>query len=155
MPYQYISLQEASKLTPYDANYLGLLIRKNRLSAIKKSGKWYTTKELVLQYLGEVAQKSPDYSAAINNPKVSIIANFTLVSTFFIPLMIIVALAAFIFSEGISAEKDVFKISQSEGDVQTVVSSTWKPNSQVEDVFVSTNASYALGTSPSASTHKQ
>ncbi len=152
MPYQYISLQEASKLTPYDANYLGLLIRKNRLSAIKKSGKWYTTKELVLQYLDEVAQKAPDYSLNHNNTQGSLSANFTLVSSIFIPLMIIVAVVVFIFSEGVSAEKNVFKISQNESDTETETSSTWKPRFQVDDVSVRVPQTHlAVG----APTHKK
>ncbi len=109
---QYISLQEASKLTPYDANYLGLLVRKNRLPAIKQGGKWYTTKESILQYLDQVYQKSPSFGVSHAYPQTSLRADFTLVGTVFIPLMIIVAVAVFIFSEGVAAEKNTFKISQ-------------------------------------------
>lgn len=47
----YITLQEASRLTPYDSNYLGLLIRKGYLFAVKKGGRWYTTREAVEEYV--------------------------------------------------------------------------------------------------------
>jgi hypothetical protein len=58
---QYISLKQASKLTPYDANYLGLLVRNKRLKAIKKGDKWLTKKEDVLDYLAEVSKKARDH----------------------------------------------------------------------------------------------
>lgn len=54
----YITLKEAEKLTPYDSNYLGLLVRKKRLKAIKKDGKWMVTKEDVLEYLERVSDKA-------------------------------------------------------------------------------------------------
>lgn len=111
----YISLQEASKLTPYDANYLGLLIRKKRLFATKKDGKWYTTKESVLQYLNQVSQRSPASNTNGGYSQKSLSgAEITLVSSVFIPLTIIVAIIVFIFTEGVSAKKGTFKISQNE-----------------------------------------
>lgn len=54
----YITLKEAEKLTPYDSNYLGLLVRKKRLKAVKRDGKWMVTKEDVLEYLERVADKT-------------------------------------------------------------------------------------------------
>ncbi len=54
----YITLKEAEKLTPYDSNYLGLLVRKKRLRAIKKDGKWMVTREDVLEYLERVSDKA-------------------------------------------------------------------------------------------------
>lgn len=53
---EYISLQEASKSTPFDPNYLGLLIRKGWLFGVKKNGRWYTTKHDVSQYMKNSAR---------------------------------------------------------------------------------------------------
>lgn len=47
----HITLQEASELTPYDANYLGLLVRKKKLPAQKVKGRWMTTPEDVRAYM--------------------------------------------------------------------------------------------------------
>jgi|GEM_PF-5144167 len=52
-----ITLLEASRMTPFDANYLGLLIRKKKLFAVKKNGKWYTTKEAIKKYMAVNARK--------------------------------------------------------------------------------------------------
>ncbi len=117
----YISLQEASRLTPYDANYLGLLVRKNRLPAIKRDGKWYTTKESILQYLDQVNQKSPGYETYSNSMKKSLGTGLTLVSSIFVSLMIIIAIIIFIFAESASSEKDTFKIIQNENTVYSKV----------------------------------
>ncbi|HET8575307.1 MAG TPA: helix-turn-helix domain-containing protein [Candidatus Paceibacterota bacterium] len=51
MSAKYITLQEASSGTPYDANYLGLLVRKRKLPAKKVKGRWMTTEEDVRAYL--------------------------------------------------------------------------------------------------------
>ncbi|MCL5667149.1 MAG: hypothetical protein M1383_05270 [Patescibacteria group bacterium] len=48
-----IPLSEAAKLTPYSAEYLGYLVRKGKIEAIKMSRDWMTTKEIVLEYTGE------------------------------------------------------------------------------------------------------
>jgi hypothetical protein len=53
-----ISLIEASKMSPYSADYLSLLIRKKRLAGVKKEGKWFTTKEALDEYLQKVAEAS-------------------------------------------------------------------------------------------------
>lgn len=61
-----ISLEEASKMTPYSANYLGLLVRKNRLEGVKKEGKWYITKEVLEGYLKKVAESSYQRQETLN-----------------------------------------------------------------------------------------
>lgn len=47
----HITLQEAEKYVPFDANYLGLLIRSERLFGVKKKGRWYTTREAIDTYM--------------------------------------------------------------------------------------------------------
>jgi len=46
-----ISLSEATKLTPYSQEYLGYLVRKGKIEAIKISRDWMTTKEIVFEYV--------------------------------------------------------------------------------------------------------
>lgn len=52
----YITLQEAEKYVPFDANYLGLLIRSERLFGVKKKGRWHTTKEALEEYMRTTAR---------------------------------------------------------------------------------------------------
>lgn len=61
-----ISLNEASKSTPYSSDYLGLLVRKGRLEGEKIGGKWYTTKEAVQAYIQQAAQASYDHQESLN-----------------------------------------------------------------------------------------
>lgn len=49
---------EASRLTPYSANYLGLLVRKKKLSAKKVSGRWMTTPADIENYLEHFSLRS-------------------------------------------------------------------------------------------------
>ena len=61
-----ISLTEASKLTPYSSDYLGLLVRKGKLEGCKKDGKWFTEKWAVEKYLKETAASSYQYQKSLN-----------------------------------------------------------------------------------------
>lgn len=61
-----ISLTEASKLTPYSSDYLGLLVRKGKLEGCKKDGKWWTEKWAVEKYLKETAASSYQYQKSLN-----------------------------------------------------------------------------------------
>ena len=61
-----ISLEEASKMSTYSANYLGLLVRKNRLEGVKKEGRWHTTKEALDGYLKKVAEASYQRQETLN-----------------------------------------------------------------------------------------
>lgn len=61
-----LSLKDASKLTPYSDEYLGLLIRKGRLEGFKKKGKWYTTREAVESYMRKVAEASYAHQENLN-----------------------------------------------------------------------------------------
>lgn len=56
-----ITLEEASKMTPYTADYLGQLIRKEKLEAWKEKGKWLTSREAVERYLQKVAEASYEH----------------------------------------------------------------------------------------------
>src|SRR5581483_1645103 len=55
-----ISLSQAAKKTPYSAEYLNLLSRKGRLSAIKLNRDWFTTEEAISDYLEKQANKHQD-----------------------------------------------------------------------------------------------
>lgn len=101
----YISLHEASKLTPYDANYIGLLIRKKRLHAIKQGGKWYTTKDDVRAYLERVSKR--EIAQALSN---TIPLTFRTLSTISASVILTTAFATFMFAESVAASS-TFKVS--------------------------------------------
>ena len=61
-----ISLNEASRMTPYSPDYLGLLIRKGRLVGYKQRGKWWTTGEAVQSYMQKVAEASYAHQENLN-----------------------------------------------------------------------------------------
>lgn len=61
-----ITLNEARKLTPYTADYLGQLIRKRRLEAWKEKGRWHTSREAVERYLQKVAEASYAHQENLN-----------------------------------------------------------------------------------------
>ena len=63
---QLISLKDASKLTPYSADYLSLLVRKGKLEGYKREGKWYTTKSAVKSYLQKTAESSYEHQQNLN-----------------------------------------------------------------------------------------
>jgi trimeric autotransporter adhesin len=47
----WLSMSEASKLTPYSAEYLSLLARKGKLASKKIDNTWYTTKAILDEYM--------------------------------------------------------------------------------------------------------
>jgi hypothetical protein len=61
-----ISLKDASKATPYSADYLSLLVRKGRLEGYKREGKWYTTENAVMSYLQKTAESSYEHQQNLN-----------------------------------------------------------------------------------------
>ena len=61
-----ISLREASKMTPYSQDYLGLLVRKGRLYGEKIGGKIYTTEEAMKSYLKKTAEASYEHQQRLN-----------------------------------------------------------------------------------------
>lgn len=61
-----ITLEEASNMTPYTSDYLGQLIRKNRLEAWKQRGRWYTSRQAVERYLQKVAEASYAHQENLN-----------------------------------------------------------------------------------------
>jgi hypothetical protein len=50
----YQPLSELAKGTGYSVNYLGLLARKGQLDAVKRGGRWYSTRAAIQQYSDEV-----------------------------------------------------------------------------------------------------
>jgi hypothetical protein len=60
-----ISIFEASKFTPYSAEYLSLLARKGRLKAIKISRDWLTTRQAVLLYVKDQQKKHSKVLASL------------------------------------------------------------------------------------------
>lgn len=61
-----ISLKDASKATPYGADYLSLLVRKGKLEGYKREGKWYTTEGAVRSYLQKTAESSYEHQQNLN-----------------------------------------------------------------------------------------
>ena len=57
---QLIPLSEASKTTPYSAEYLSLLARKGRLKCVKKGKTWFTTNKDVSDYIKSLKNPSAD-----------------------------------------------------------------------------------------------
>jgi Fic family protein len=55
---EWITLQEASRGTPYSQEYLSLLARKGRLEAIKRGRIWHTTRRAVAAYQASVSEPS-------------------------------------------------------------------------------------------------
>jgi hypothetical protein len=51
-----LSIAQASKQTPYSAEYLSFLARKGKLPAIKIARNWLTTREAVLSYVAKQRQ---------------------------------------------------------------------------------------------------
>ena len=49
-----INLTEASKITPYSVNYLGLLARKGRIGAFKENNRWYVKEKDIIAYANEM-----------------------------------------------------------------------------------------------------
>ncbi len=46
-----LSIAEAAKLTPYTAEYLSLLARQGKLTAVKIARNWVTTRESIAELL--------------------------------------------------------------------------------------------------------
>lgn len=61
-----ISLKEASKLTPYSSDYLGLLVRKGKLEGNKIGGRWLTSKRAIEIYLQKTAESSYVHQQTLN-----------------------------------------------------------------------------------------
>src|SRR5258706_6917540 len=51
-----ITLAEAAELTPYSQEYVSLLARRGKLLAWKRGRNWFTTKEVVADYLARQAK---------------------------------------------------------------------------------------------------
>jgi Fic family protein len=51
----YLPLSQLAKDTPYTTNYLGWLVRQGRLAAVKRGGRWYSTRDALARYRAEVA----------------------------------------------------------------------------------------------------
>src|SRR3989344_6017263 len=47
----WLSMSEASRYTPYSAEYLSLLARKKKLTSKKVGNTWYTTKSVLDDYM--------------------------------------------------------------------------------------------------------
>ncbi|MBI2050173.1 MAG: helix-turn-helix domain-containing protein, partial [Parcubacteria group bacterium] len=59
---KYLPLSEAAELTPYSAEYLSLLARDGKLSAIKKGRQWVTTRAAVKEYTAAAKSAPRDAS---------------------------------------------------------------------------------------------
>ena len=54
----FINLREASKFCDYSQEYLSLLARRGKLSAIKMNKEWVTTREAIEEYVEEIKMKN-------------------------------------------------------------------------------------------------
>ena len=54
---QFMTLAEASKLTPYSKEYLGLLAGRGMIGATKIGRNWHITREALDQYLAKAKLK--------------------------------------------------------------------------------------------------
>lgn len=61
-----ISLQEASRVSPYSRDYLSLIIRKGKLGGFKKDGKWFTTRGALESYTQKVAEANYQRQGELN-----------------------------------------------------------------------------------------
>jgi len=52
----YRALAELARGTDYSVNYLGLLARKGEIDAVKRGGRWYSTRAAIEHYRDEVAR---------------------------------------------------------------------------------------------------
>jgi len=59
--FNYLSMAQASKICPYEQEYLSLLARRKQLKAVKIDGKWMTTVEWLNEYLRKM---KPDHIIA-------------------------------------------------------------------------------------------
>ena len=72
---QWVCLSEAARSTPYSAEYLSLLARRNKLPAKKIQGVWYTTRKIVNDYLSkqmvrkkfELEEKNQNFGPIFHN----------------------------------------------------------------------------------------
>src|SRR3989338_8626817 len=72
---QWVCLSEAARSTPYSAEYLSLLARRNKLPAKKIQGVWYTTRKIVNDYLSkqmvrkkfELEEKNQNFAPMFQN----------------------------------------------------------------------------------------
>ncbi|MBI2625581.1 hypothetical protein HYW68_00830, partial [Candidatus Parcubacteria bacterium] len=71
---KYLSLSEASELTPYSAEYLSLLARRGKLFSVKKGRLWVTTKEGVREYLATAPTRKRDSEHADKHPQGDLIS---------------------------------------------------------------------------------
>ncbi len=60
-------MSEAARLTPYSAEYLSLLARKGKLSAKKIDNVWFTTKEIVEDYMRRQMLRANIQNGALKN----------------------------------------------------------------------------------------
>ena len=67
-----MTLAEASKLTPYSKEYLGLLARRGMIGATKIGRNWHITREALDQYLAKAKLKKPQNKQAKNSNHVAV-----------------------------------------------------------------------------------
>ncbi len=63
---QFLSLAEAAKLTPYSAEYLGLLARKGLIAAVKIGKDWHITQEALNNYMARMRTRKNKKSGLRN-----------------------------------------------------------------------------------------
>jgi hypothetical protein len=84
-----ISLNQAAKISGYTQDYLGYLIRRGEIKAIRTGRNWFTTEEQVREYLFKKKIRSEEFAIKefLSPRRVKKIILFT-VATFFIVFVI-------------------------------------------------------------------
>lgn len=84
-----ISLNQAAKISGYTQDYLGYLIRRGEIKAVRTGRNWFTTEEQVREYLFKKKIRSEEFAIKefLSPRRVKKIILFT-VATFFIVFVI-------------------------------------------------------------------
>jgi hypothetical protein len=84
-----ISLNQAAKISGYTQDYLGYLIRRGEIKAIRTGRNWFTTEEQVREYIFKKKIRSEEFAIKefLSPRRVKKIILFT-VATFFIVFVI-------------------------------------------------------------------
>jgi hypothetical protein len=60
-----MTLAEASKISPYNQEYLSLLARKRRIGAVKEGDRWMITRRALKHYLRQIGKENGKASKRI------------------------------------------------------------------------------------------
>ncbi|MEK7164722.1 MAG: hypothetical protein AAB779_02120, partial [Patescibacteria group bacterium] len=73
--HNFLSLQEAAKVSPYSADYISLRIRQGKIQATKRGGKWFTKLSWINEYVAEHGAKVDAGVAELQNGRIEVKEN--------------------------------------------------------------------------------